>query len=211
MFGRPRLVRCSSTLLLLGALLLAGCGSQEGAEGRVVEREYSSTPELSVEGKEQFYFDNLMEMARSSELVIRAEVTNVGIGQLYGKDSGSPITTRLITLKPLEVARGDIPVGHPLTYEEEGWNADHTGYVMNGVLWSDVGDQAWYFLRRSSSGYYRLLSSYGRYKVEDSDHMGPSGHHPEKEGPWAPLPGAVRDDATGIGRIIRETAVQANK
>ncbi len=211
MAGRVRLVRCNSMMIALVGLLLAGCGNQEGAGNQGGDGGYPSTPEDSVEGKEQFYFDNLAGMTENSTLVVRAEVTKVGVGETYGEDSGSPITTRSITLKPVEVARGDVAVGQPLIYEEEGWNADRTGYVMNGVLWSEVGDQGWYYLRRSNSGHYRLINSYGRYKVADDDHKGPSGHHPAKEGPWAQFPATVRNDAGKIGQIIRTTAERGNK
>lgn len=143
-------------------------------------------------------------MAAKSDLVLRAQVSDVSVGATYGESIEDQVTTRNVSLKPIEVVRGVVGT-EPLIYEEEGWQADGEGYVMNGVLWSQPGDEAWYFLRLSESGTYRLIASYGRYAI-DASKKGPSGYNPEEEGPWAPLPKGTLDSPEAVSEAIKAAA-----
>jgi hypothetical protein len=191
-----------------GALLtLAGCAGARSESGSPSVDGYPSRPERSTQGREAEHFDNLPAMAAASDVVMRAKVADVAVGKTYGDSKEDQFTTRYVTLKPVEVLRGDVP-GGSLIYEEAGWDADRTGYVMNGVLWSEPGDEGWYFLHlRHDMGTYRLIVSHGRFAL-DAAVQGPSGHNPRDDGPWASLPGAVLDSPTEIGRAIRTEVLE---
>lgn len=173
--------------LALAVLTLGGCGSADKApdEPRDAMPSLAATPERSVEGKPVHHYDSLAAQAEGSDFVVRGRVVEVEPGRVAGELPEEKIYFRNVTIEVLEKAKGSVDP-KTLTYEEEGWDADGTGYVVNGVKWSEVGDEAWYFLAEREDGITRLASEYGRYSLSGSEH-GASGLDPESDGPWRHL------------------------
>lgn len=163
-------------------LLLAGCGSDRTG-GRP---EFADHPERSAEGKELHYFDTLEAMVSGSPVVVRGTVVKVAPGRVAGDSEADRIYFRNVTVQPLEVVKGADPA-QPLVFEEQGWDAHGTGYVVNGMRWSEVGDEGWYFLNRGREGTLHPISSYGKFVLTGRE-PGPTGHDPQAEGPWAKQP-----------------------
>ena len=185
--------------LVLGAMALGGCGSNDdrSAEPPVSMPSLATRPERSVEGKPVHHYESLAEQAQGSDFVVRGRVVQVEPGRVAGELPEEKIYFRNVTIEVLEKAKGPVDP-KTLVYEEEGWDADGTGYVMNGIKWSEVGDEAWYFLAERDDGITRLASQYGRYTLSGSE-PGASGLKPETDGPWrmfgakSATPAQVRD------------------
>ncbi|MCX6398025.1 MAG: hypothetical protein NTV23_16170 [Propionibacteriales bacterium] len=195
-------------LFLIAALVVVtSCGADRGDPS---SRKYAVEPELTSQGKEVRHYDDLAEMAAGSDWILRAKVTDVRVGKTYGDSVEDQVITRLVVLDPIEVVKGVDVEGVPdtLTFEEEGWQGDGRGYVMNGVLWSRPGEEAWFFLRRTRDGSYRLTSSFGRYTLVGKDE-GPSGLEPADEGPWAPESATVLSDRMAVSEVVRALARKA--
>ena len=145
-------------------------------------------------------------MAAASAYVFRGTVVSASPGRTVGESEDDQITFRTVVVRVLETAKGRATRGQELEFEEEGYEADGTGYVMNGVQWSNPGDEAWYFLREGGDGYLRLASRHGRFTLV-GEHLGPSGVEPKDPGPWREttaesVAAQIRDAVTGAQEII---------
>ncbi|WP_183094714.1 hypothetical protein [Nocardioides stalactiti] len=181
MMERARRRRASWGLLsaAIVLVLVTGCGEEPEKDApRFTER-----PEISAEGSTLYHYDSLDEMAAASGYIIRGRVLAAGPGRSAGTPGEDLLTFRTVDLEVLEVVKGAASVEQRLTFEEEGYETDGTGYVMNGVQWSFPGDEGWYYLREGSDGVLRLTSDHGRFSTK-GEHPGPSGHDAREHGPW---------------------------
>lgn len=181
------------------ATLLVGAAC--GTDSESAAPDYGSQPELSVEGKSVYHYDNLSEMAADSAYVFRGTVVSASPGRTVGESKDDQLTYRTVVVRVLETVQGPATPGQELEFEEEGYETDGTGYVMNGVQWSTPGDEAWYFLREAGGGYLRLASQHGRFNLAGKS-LGPSGLEPKDIGPWSGITAhnvavQVRDAVTG--------------
>ena len=192
-------VRCAGAVLaVLAAAVAGGCGGDDEA----ARRELASHPERSVESKSVYLYSTLPEMARESAYVVRARVVAAGPGPAVG-DGPDQLTFRTVTLQVEDVVKGPAAPGDELFFQEEGYESDGTGYVMNGVQWSTIGDDGWYYLRKSDRGELWLASQHGRFNL-NGEFPGPSGLDPRGSGPWGAISesdveSAVRQGVTGAG------------
>lgn len=196
MAGSMRLA--GAVLAVFAAGVVGGCGEDDEA----ARRELASHPERSVESKSVYLYSTLPEMARASAYVVRARVVAAGPGPTVG-DGPDQLTFRTVTIEVEDVVKGAAAAGDQLFFQEEGYESDGTGYVMNGVQWSAVGDEAWYYLRRSDRGELWLASQHGRFNL-NGELPGPSGLDPRGSGPWgavseSDVDSAVRQGVTGAG------------
>lgn len=145
-------------------------------------RTFTSTPERSVDGKEIWYAAPA-DLAAASDLVLRGKVTDTGKGRTHMAGQGDEYTSRFVMLKIIEVLKGTSTAGATIRLQEEGWDQNGVGYVVNGFQWSKVGDEGYYFLSPLSGGTWGVRGSHGRILVAGRD-LGVSGHDPDNEGPW---------------------------
>lgn len=174
--GHARAQRGLLLLLCVVIATLTGCAAGD---------QPADSPERSAEGKQKWYASPA-HIAKSSDLVIQGKVTAISPGRTYGDDKEALITTRYVDIDVLDVLHGPADLS-TVRLEEEGYDADGVGYVMNGVQWSKVGDEGYFLLRKhpDSKDTYLQVSSYGRI-LYVGDKTGPSGHEPLDEGrPWA--------------------------
>ncbi|MBO9524014.1 MAG: hypothetical protein J7518_20960 [Nocardioidaceae bacterium] len=167
------------------ALLVTACGATTPESGSAPPA-MPDHPERSAEAKERHSFTTLDAMVTTSPVVVRGTVVKVAPGRSAGESDADRIYFRNVTLQPDEVVKG-VAASEPVTFEEEGYEADGTGYVVNGLRWSNVGDQGWYFLDRGEDGVLFPISSYGKFVLR-GDMRGPTGHDPAHEGPWIGQP-----------------------
>lgn len=139
---------------------------------------YDAHPEALAFGKEMYEFDTVEKMTATSHLVVFGTVTAVETGRLAGADedpeeAGGDIRLRKVTIGQLDVLHNskNLIIPPSITLEEEGWDEEGRGYIVNNVEWSEVGDTGYFFLRRAagiSDPYtYQLVSSDGRALVVD--------------------------------------------
>lgn len=174
------------------------------------------TPSRTADVKEVYAFDDVAQLAATSDLVIEATVTEVIA--VEPKDPGEDDTggdierrVRLRIDEPLYQRTGS---GTPDTVlvAEGFWGPDREGVAVGAMDWTRPGDTGYYFLSRSDSGapYGYVSPSYGRVMVADGTaHLGESsGLEPEEDGPWA---GSKADfsDLDGIESIIDEAVADA--
>ncbi|CUR57447.1 exported hypothetical protein [metagenome] len=177
----------------LAAALLLAVVMSAWVWGRPGSSRYSETPERSVDGREIWY-DNPQAIAKSSDLVVRARVTATSKGRTYSEGQGDEYTSRYVDLEILETFKGAEVFGSSIRMEEEGWDAEGVGYVVNGLQWSHVGEEGYYFLSPLDGGTYGQRGSFGRI-LTTGEEVGPSGHEPDRAGPWKGLTSQLEDPA----------------
>ncbi|OEJ23543.1 hypothetical protein AR457_02535 [Streptomyces agglomeratus] len=122
-----------------------------------------------MEGREVHHFDDVEKMAATSDLVVKAQVTDVQPGRWVGsKEDGGREQVREVTLHVEEVlhsARATKP--QTVLVDEWGWDEEGRGYQLEGVTWTAKGDEGIYFLTQSEErGHWRLVNSQGRALVD---------------------------------------------
>lgn len=192
----------ASLAVVASALVALGIGVVAFTWGASGPDPLTSEPERSVEGREIWY-DSPQALASASDLVVHARVTDTGRGRTYAEGQGDEYTTRYVTLEVIETLKGAADAGSSIRLEEEGWDRRGVGYVVNGALWSQVGDEGYYFLSPLDGGTYGIRGSFGRVLVK-GDFVGPSGHEPQRGGPWKGLVTQLKDDPTTVDTVIRE-------
>lgn len=135
---------------------------------------YDERPESVAHSKEMYTFDTVDSMVATSHLVVFGEVSAVGEGRFTGADEDGS-TVPQIRLRNVTITVHDVLhnpknalIPPSITLEEEGWDSQGRGYLVNGVAWSEVGDTGYFFLRRSvgNADAYTLTSSDGRVLSE---------------------------------------------
>ncbi|MEU5943394.1 hypothetical protein ABZ807_30490 [Micromonospora sp. NPDC047548] len=138
------------------------------------EVQYDAQPESVAHSKEMYYFSSVDSMVATSHLVVYGTVSAVGEGRFTGADEDGS-TTSQIRLRNVTIAISDVlhnpklkPIPPSITLEEEGWDSQGRGYIVNGVAWSEVGDTGYFFLQHSfGTNTYSLTSSDGRVLSKD--------------------------------------------
>lgn len=111
-------------------------------------------------------FGSLEEMVAASDVVVVAEVVEVGRGAYMGEEPGR-LQLRDVTLRVSEVLRGN--AGETLKFVETGWGSKGAELVVEGYPTSVVGQQGIYFLGPKmpdgspSASSHSLLNSQGRF------------------------------------------------
>ncbi|WP_155368102.1 hypothetical protein [Catellatospora vulcania] len=132
--------------------------------------QYDAQPESIAHSKEMYIFGNVDSMVATSHLVVYGTVSAVGEGRFTGADEDGT-TTSQIRLRSVTIDVQDVLhnpklalVPPSIVLEEEGWDSQGRGYIVNGVAWSQVGDAGYFFLRRAvgNPNAYELTSSDGR-------------------------------------------------
>jgi hypothetical protein len=129
---------------------------------------FPTEPRENIEADEPAVGDGLAELAAASEVVVRAEVVAVGPGPEVSGADGARFQLRSVTLRPREIVKGAVATAL-VRFAEPGYTLDGLGFTVNGVAWSRVGDEGWYFLTRSDDTWMRLVSSYGRFLVTGAE------------------------------------------
>ncbi|MBO9524026.1 MAG: hypothetical protein J7518_21020 [Nocardioidaceae bacterium] len=143
---------------------------------------FPTAPTRHIDAEEPESFGSLATMGAASAVVLRAVVVAIGPGPEAG---GGRFLLRSVTLRPVELVKGEVATAL-VRFAEAGYTRDGTGFTLNGVGWSRVGDEGWYFLARSGDGWMRLASSDGRFLVAGAS-TGPSGRQSAEDGPWRGL------------------------
>lgn len=112
-------------------------------------------------------FASLAALTAAADAVVIAQVTAIREGRLVGETNGG-IRTRLVELTVERLLAGEVNEG-TIVLEEEGWLADGTPIIVNGMVPSEIGDLGFYFLFRGRSDefpHYALIGEQGRYLVD---------------------------------------------
>lgn len=191
------LVGAASALLITSA----GCGQ----DSRALTKE----PERSVEGEEARWFETPAELAAGSPIIVKARVRKTGVGKTHPTtEDNAGWTTRFATIEILETLKWPTPEPPAeITLEEEGWDRNGVGYVVNGMTWSKAGDEGFYFLAPLDGGTYGLTSSFGRVLLKGHQ-KGASGLDAEHAGPWQGVAHRL-DDPAGAAEIVRAATTKA--
>ncbi|GAA4625907.1 hypothetical protein GCM10023196_031980 [Actinoallomurus vinaceus] len=119
--------------------------------------------------KEVEAYDDVPTMTASSDLVIRGRVTQITPGRHIGSSGMDGQRVRDVAIKIEQVflnKTGTTPA--TVTLDEWGWDDRGHGFQIEGVTWSNAGDENYYFLRRIDEGRFRLVSTQGRVSVKGS-------------------------------------------
>jgi len=192
--------------LLVMAGVTAGCSSSAGSTVK-----FTDTPENISYASELRGFDDLGSMTATSDLVVKATVTEVVQGRTSGTaEDGGATTTREVRLridKVIYQRRGG-KAPESVLLAEGYWDQSGTGYMVEGLNWSKVGDTGYYFLSGpddtyTSSDHYALVWSQGRVVVTN-DGIAISGDY-DHEGPWV----GVNTSAAGVATFEASLAAAA--
>lgn len=120
------------------------------------------------EADEAYAFDDLATMAATSHVVIHAYVDSVQLGRVYGDpDEAVSFQVRNVNLAVDEVLASQNSAPKEIILEEQGWTSEGDCYIQNGLTWSEVGQEGYYFLRRNvDADTYIHSSSQGRALIE---------------------------------------------
>ncbi|MEV0805332.1 hypothetical protein [Micromonospora sp. NPDC050200] len=160
-------------LVGIGLAAAAGLALTVGFGGER-EVQYDAQPESVAHSKEMYFFSSVDSMVATSHLVVYGTVSAVGEGRFTGADEDGS-TTSQVRLRNATITISDVlhnpklkPIPPSITLEEEGWDSQGRGYIVNGVAWSEVGDTGYFFLRHSfGTDTYTLTSSDGRVLSKD--------------------------------------------
>jgi hypothetical protein len=183
----------------IGVLRWAASGGEPDDEGA------RAPSPLAVSASSLYEFEDLASMVAASDLVVRARVDTTARGRLVG-DGAAAIVSRIDTLQVREVLAGEAP-GATVLVEEEGWLGDGTAVAVNGLVPSEAGmDAIWFLDRRPDAELpgYLVINHQGRYVVNGDRLRGADGTDPlvadlEPLGPDG-LMDAVRELAVRTGR-----------
>lgn len=112
-------------------------------------------------------FGSLEEMVAASDVVVVAEVVEVGRGAYMGEEPGR-LQLRDVALRVSEILRGNAGKEN-LKFVETGWGSKGAELVIEGYPTSVVGQEGIYFLGPKvpdgspSAGSHSLLNSQGRF------------------------------------------------
>ncbi|GAA3544651.1 hypothetical protein AFL01nite_16430 [Aeromicrobium flavum] len=152
---------------------------------------------------EAVVYDDLGRMAATANVVVRGTVTEVAPGathQYTPEQSVADETDRVLTVRVDEVvangARGAPAVGTSIRIVE-GWWSEGIGYETEGMPWSEVGQEGYFFLAKDSgpSGGYTYVGTTGRALLTDEGAEVSGDHH--GDGPW---------DGTVGGKLVDSRA-----
>ncbi|NLD75436.1 MAG: hypothetical protein GX643_02095 [Acidimicrobiales bacterium] len=123
---------------------------------------------------------SLDELVGASDLVVEAAVVSSAEGRWFG-DGDAAILSRLVTLQVRQVLVGSTSTASTILVEEEGWTADGTPLVVDGLAAAAEGDRGVWFLVDGGDpdvGAYVVVSAQGRYLLSDGGLVGASGGDP---------------------------------
>lgn len=175
----------------------------------------ADTPEQTASPAWIYQFDDVAQMTATADLVVKGTVTDTSTGRTHGADSGAPTTTRQIHLQvdeviyqadPTDALPSEVLVG------EGYWDDAGTGYAIEGMPWSDVGDTGYFFLSSPESEAdteaYGYLGPSARVMITD-DGFDISGDGLESD-PWAATPLTASADMASVEEVIADSAEQAH-
>ncbi len=122
-----------------------------------------ATP-LAIDATSAYQFVSVGELVSASDAVVRATVVAVERGRLVGGPGAGGVVSRRVTLRIDELLAGD--ASSTVLVEEEGWLADGTPIVVNGVVPSRRGDAGIWFLDALADPdlpAYLVVNSQGRF------------------------------------------------
>lgn len=143
-------------------------------------------PESIAHGEQIYSFEDAATMAVTADLVLRGKVVSIEPGRVVSPGEPDGFQYRAVTIRVDEVLRSaDGTTPARVVLEEEGYepnlpnfteyDLNGEGYMVEGVPWSKVGDQGFYFLTASKdSDSFHLVSSQGRVLLGDGK-LEPSG------------------------------------
>lgn len=158
---------------------------------------FPSSPTLTAHAHETEAFDDPTSLAAASDLIVVATVRGSAPGGMRGEEAESDegaLTDRIVTLRIDQVLHSGPDtkptVGDDIPILEGFWDAEKEGVAMSGVPWSPDDAEGIFFLHKMrGEDLYRATTSYGRllYNVP-AELVGPSGEHPDTDGPWRAVP-----------------------
>lgn len=154
--------------LAAGLLLVTACSRDAPKPSRAAERtevlaDVSRSVMLPVDAS-AYQFVSVGELVSASDAVVRATVVAVERGRLVGGPGAGGVVSRRVTLRIDELLAGD--ASSTVLVEEEGWLADGTPIVVNGVVPSRRGDAGIWFLDALADPdlpAYLVVNSQGRF------------------------------------------------
>lgn len=189
--GRTTLV-AAIALLALSAVYLAARAAEPGTDAARIP-DITAPPQGIEHAAEVHHFHDVTTMTATSDLVIRARVTAVKLGEPEfdaNDPSGKPVAwARMITLEIDQVLFSkvaDVPAS--VDVYEGHWTPDGDGFVgieQDGVPWSRAGDSGYFFLKNflnnstkaGTARAYHLVSSQGRALVRAAGLDASAGEH----------------------------------
>ena len=119
-----------------------------------------------------YYFESLVEMAATSDVVIEGTVVGVGVAPAHSLN-GAPAATRNreVEIRVEHVYKGG-DVGSTVILEEVGFDTTGGSFQLEGLPWSRVRDTGVFFLYNSTGlpeGRYYQTHADGRLLVEGGD------------------------------------------
>ncbi len=165
--------------VVLAAVLLAGGPSSDDGRDEATTTT-TEPPPVAVESDAPAYA-TLAELVAASDLVVRATVTSVEPGRVFG-DPGEDgaIESRLVGVQVTEVWHGAEPPAEFLV-EEEGWLLDGSPLVVDGLGPSEVGtDVVWFLVDPTNTepAPFVTVNAQGRYTVGGDTLVGAAGDDP---------------------------------
>lgn len=183
----------------LTALLVVGCGgssenqSMRPDPARATAHVPSSGPRTGT-SREFFQFTSLAEMVATSSVVIVGTVNALEPGRTAGSGMDQEVYTNAVVHVDDQLFGG--PAAPDVRVEQLTSFAGDP-IVLDGVEPSKLGDHGIYFLRRTDTGTYVLVSSQGRF-LERGPRMVGTNAHDEL------VNRLVRLDMTTLAQRVRE-------
>lgn len=209
--------------LVVYVLLFVNRGATDSSSAQQFPDHASGTAFID----EAVVFDDLGRMAASTDLVVRGTVEAVsqGVRHTYSSGEAPDETDRLLSIQVADVvysrAHGrSVAPGTEITVIE-GWWSEGTGFELEGMPWSQPGDEGYFFLVADplyASGTYTYVGSPGRALLEGQ--VAHVSGDPHGDGPWddrlagAPQPGQGGVTHSGEGpreRIEQLIAAAASR
>lgn len=176
LLGRPFTVASIALVagVTVGVVAFAD-GDHDGATGTGTGTAPSA---VAVAATSSYQFDSLLEMAATSDAVVRATVVATERGRVVGDPGAGGIVSRIVTLDVSEVFTSSVPgltAGATLLIEEEGWLPSGEVLIVDDLQPSTVDDTGVWFLDAigdTDSPTFLVINSQGRFLDVDGRIVG---------------------------------------
>ncbi len=174
LLGRPFTVASIALVagVTVGVVAFAD-GDDEGVAGAG-----TAPSAVAVAATSSYQFDSLLDMAATSDAVVRATVVATERGRVVGDPDAGGIVSRIVTLDVSEVFTSSVPgltAGATLLIEEEGWLPSGEVLIVDDLQPSTVDDTGVWFLDAigdTDSPTFLVINSQGRFLDLDGQIVG---------------------------------------
>jgi hypothetical protein len=132
------------------------------------------SPVRYLDAEEDYHFETICEMARTSDAVVEATAVSTQPGRILGDpdDLHSALQVREVNLRITDTLRGLLPTSE-IVLEEIAWDWEGNPLALEGQTPSMVGDIGLYFVVAKDDPtprtYYRIVNSQGKFLYKGDD------------------------------------------